>query len=70
MKDATAGARWLIDHAMRDERVRQARAKAGLAGISGNDFECPACGGLADVRGAMAERDRLVVEVLELTLVQ
>jgi hypothetical protein len=53
-----------------DKRVQRARAKARLTGFFGNDFECPLCGGLADIRIAMAARDSLVIDVLELSLSQ
>lgn len=53
-----------------DKRIQRARAKAGLTGSFGYEFECPVCGGLADVRHAMAARDSLVVDVLELPLNQ
>ena len=51
-----------------DKRIQRARAKAGLTGLFGYDFECPVCGGLADARIAMAARDSLVTDVLELSL--
>ncbi len=66
--DATRATLWLIGRSKHDGRVRRARVKAGLAGPFGEHFECPGCGRLAGIHDAMAERDRLVVDLLDLPL--
>ena len=66
--DAKRAALWVIDRHKHDDRVRRARAKAGLTSPFGDSFECPGCGGLADIGSAMAERDKSVVGFLNAPL--
>lgn len=51
-------------------RVLRGRAKAGPDQVDENHFVCPECGVRADIRKAMAERDRLVADWLATPLDQ